>query len=205
MHSQSRARTAEAFQQNRYLLVKAILPQPLLQYLKSYYALLIANNKFAPDTQCPSSLSLGGDAALDAVLEWARPEVERLVGLELAPTYSYTRRYAKGEVLAPHTDRQACEISMTVSIEIPEGAGPSVIYLKPPNGRATKIDMLEGDGCIYAGTEVEHWREPFPTDGYVQLFLHFVRKTHPDVDKLIFDGRERLGAAYPAPKAVEKA
>jgi len=35
--------------------------------------------KICIDSQCPSSLSLGGDAALDAILELIRPEVSRLV------------------------------------------------------------------------------------------------------------------------------
>jgi len=56
------------------------LPQAILEYLKVYYAVVMANNRFCIDSQCPSSLSLGGDAALDAVLEWIRPEVSRLVG-----------------------------------------------------------------------------------------------------------------------------
>jgi len=62
------------------LLVKGILPQAILEYLQVYYAILMANNRFGHDSQCPSLLSLGGDAALDAVLEWIRPEVSRLVG-----------------------------------------------------------------------------------------------------------------------------
>src|SRR6266516_7325872 len=98
------ARTARRFRKRRYLLVKGILPQTILEYLKVYYAILLANNRFCKDSECPSSLSLGGDAALDAVLEWIRPEVGRLVGFDLAPTYSYTRRYARGEVLTRHMD-----------------------------------------------------------------------------------------------------
>jgi hypothetical protein len=189
-------RTARTFRERRYLFVKGILPRPLLDYLKTYYAVLLANNAFAQDEQCPSSLSLGADPGLDAVLEWIRPEVSRLVGLELAPTYSYTRRYANGEVLPRHVDRAACEISMTMSIQIPKGAGPSVVHLKPPHRRETKVEMREGDGCIYAGTEVEHWRERFRVDGYVQLFLHFITKSGPHFPKFMFDGRKCLGADY---------
>jgi hypothetical protein len=187
-------RTARRFRERRYLLVRGILPKTILEYLKVYYAILMANNRFGTDDQCPSSLSLGGDAALDAVLEWIRPEVSRLVGFELAPTYSYTRRYAKGEVLTRHTDRAACEISVTASIQIPKGAGPSVVHLKPPNFDETKVEMLEGDGCVYAGTEVEHWRERFRVGGYIQLFLHFISKHGRNYPKLMFDGRECLGA-----------
>ena len=184
---------AKRFRQKRYLFLKGVLPKPLLEYLKVYYAILLANNRFSHDGQIPTSLSLGGDPALDAVLEWIRPELGRLVGFSLAPTYSYTRRYAKGEVLARHVDRAACEISVTASIQIPKGAGPSVIHLKPPHLKETKVEMLEGDGCVYAGTEVEHWRERFRVDGYIQLFLHFIARRGPYYPKLLFDGRERLG------------
>jgi hypothetical protein len=188
-------RTARRFRKRRYLLIKGILPQTILEYLKVYYAILMGNNRFCTDSQCPSSLSLGGDAALDAVLEWIRPEVSRLIGFDLAPTYSYTRQYAKGEALTRHTDRAACEISVTASIQIPKGAGPSVVHLKPPNLNETKIEMFEGDGCVYAGTEVEHWRERFRVGGYIQLFLHFIAKRGRNYPKLMFDGRECLGAA----------
>jgi hypothetical protein len=188
-------RTAKRFRERRYLLVKGILPQTILEYLKVYYAVLMANNRFSNDSECPSSLSLGGDAALDAVLEWIRPEVSRLVGFDLAPTYSYTRQYARDEVLTRHTDRAACEISVTASIQIPKGAGPSVVHLKPPNFQETKVEMFEGDGCVYAGTEVEHWRERFRVGGYIQLFLHFIAKHGRNYPRLMFDGRECLGAA----------
>lgn len=188
--------TARRFRERRYLFVKGMLPRAILEYLKVYYAVLLTNNTFSKDEQCPSSLSLGADPGLDAVMEWIRPKVSRLVGFELAPTYSYTRRYAKGELLPRHTDRNACEVSVTTSIEIPKGAGPSVVHLKPPNDRETKVEMLEGDGCVYAGTEVEHWRERFRFDGYVQLFLHFISKGGPNYPKLAFDGRKCLGATY---------
>jgi hypothetical protein len=188
-------RAAKRFREKRYLFVKGLLPPPLLEYLKVYYAVLLADNYFSHDSQCPSSLSLGRDPALDAVLEWIRPEVGRLVGFALAPTYSYTRRYAKGELLARHRDRAACEISVTISIQIPKRAGPSIMYLKPPHAEEAKVEMLEGDGCIYAGTEVEHWRNRFRVGGYIQLFLHFIARRGPHYPKLLFDGRERLGTA----------
>jgi len=192
-------RAAKRFRQKRYLFVKGMLPPPLLEYLKVYYAILLADDYFSRDSQCPSSLSLGYDPALDAVLEWIRPELGRLVGLSLAPTYSYTRRYTKGDLLARHVDRAACEISLTTSIQIPKRAGPSVMYLKPPRAKKVKVEMLEGDGCVYAGCEVEHWRDRFRVDGYVQLFLHFISKRGPHYPKQLFDGRARLGAAPPRP------
>ena len=196
------ARAAKRFEQRRYLFLKGLLPPALLQYLKAYYAILLANEQFGRDAQCPSSLSLGGDPALDAVLEWLRPELEKLLGLKLAPTYSYTRVYAKGEELFRHLDRDACEISVTASIRVPKGAGPSIMHLKPSGASEVKIEMLEGDGCVYAGTEVEHWRDKFRVRGYTQLFLHFITRRGRNYPKLVFDGRERLGS--PARKRAKK-
>src|SRR6202008_4312400 len=91
--------TARSFREKWYLPVRGILPATMLDFLNVYYGVLLANNRFSKDTQCPSSLALGGDPALDAVLEWIRPAVARFVGLELTPTYSYTRVYGAGEVL----------------------------------------------------------------------------------------------------------
>src|SRR6202162_5744098 len=108
--------TRVRFRKRRYPLVRRILPQAVLNYLKVYYSILLANNRLRKDSQCPSSLALGGDPALDAILEWIRPKVSRLVGLNLAPTYSYTRQYAKGDALIRHKDRAAGEISVTVAI-----------------------------------------------------------------------------------------
>jgi hypothetical protein len=196
MSGHSRAyydRMARKFRKNRYLFVKRLLPASMLEYLKIYYAVLLDNELFVRDTQCPSSLSLGGDPGLDAVLEWIRPEIGRLVGFELAPTYSYTRRYAKGELLKRHKDRESCEVSVTVSIKVPKQAAPSVVYLRPPNARATKVAMREGDGCIYAGAEIEHWRDRFRVDGYIQLFFHFISKSGRYYPDYLFDGRKFLG------------
>ena len=99
-------------------------------------------------------------------------------------------------MLKRHLDRDACEVSLTAAIQVPKGAGPSVLYLKPPNLQETRVEMFEGDGLIYAGTEVEHWREQFRVDGYIQLFLHFITKQGRNYPKLMFDGRQCLGAGY---------
>jgi hypothetical protein len=191
-----RGGTAERFRRQRYLVVRRLLPRAMVEYLKAYYEVLRVNDSFGADEQCPRSWSLGGDPGLDAVLEWIRPEISRRVGLDLAPTYSYTRRYARGERLDRHRDRAACEISVTVCIDTPKDAGPSTLFVKAPAAAARKIDMWEGDGCVYAGTEVEHWREKFRADGYIQLFLHFIDRRGRFYPKWLFDRRRCLGAPY---------
>jgi hypothetical protein len=164
------------FRERRYLLVKDLLPKSILEYLKVYCQILLANDKFHKDRQCPLSLAVDGDPAFDAVLCWINPDVNRLIGFDLAPAYSYTRIYSEGDVLPRHIDRAAHEISVAVSIAIPKDAGPSILCLQPPNMPEAAVEMFEGDACVYAGTEVEHWGKPIPEDGYIELFLHFIDK-----------------------------
>ena len=200
----SDSRAAERLRQAGYLAVRNLLPRPILDYLKAYYRILQANGTLTRDAQAPLSLSVGGDSALDAVLEFVGPEIGLRVGLDLAPTYSYSRIYMKDDRLSPHLDRDACEISVSVCIETPPSAGPSVLHFKRPGRRVAKVSMREGDGCIYMGREVEHWRDPIPEDGYVQLFLHFIDKGGPRFPDLLYDRRRCLGAPYDFAAGQEK-
>jgi hypothetical protein len=99
--------------------------------------------------------------------------VEGAVGEELIPTYAYARLYSNGDVLEKHTDRPACEVSITIQL------GRSHHYAWPIYMGGQRFDLGEGDGVIYPGCDVEHWRDRCDgPDGYYsgQVFLHFVRK-----------------------------
>jgi len=182
------------FREQKYLRVRSFLPGPVLELLKVYSRILHASGRLSKEN--PYCLARGGDPGFDAVLGWMAPGVSGLVGFEVAPTYSYLRVYGRDAVLPRHIDREACEISVTVSIEIPEGAPPSILHLKPPGAAETAIEMEEGDGCVYAGIEVEHWRETIPADGYIQLFLHFIDKRTETFPRLLYDQRKCLGAPF---------
>ena len=54
------------------------------------------------------------------------------------------------------------------------------IFFGDANGRkgtkGTPIQLLPGQLCVYKGTKVEHWREPFRGVHQAQVFLHWVEK-----------------------------
>ena len=61
------------------------------------------------------------------------------------------------------------------------------------------IPLEPGDGVIYRGCEVEHWREAFdaPTGSWqTQVFLHYVDKNGPYGDFCKFDSRPALGLSH---------
>ena len=119
-----------------------------------------------------------GDTLFDLLLEDLTPKVAQFLECELFPTYSYYRVYTKGATLAKHTDRPACEVSMTLCLD---GAWP--IFMD-----GEEVHQNPGDGCLYKGIEVLHWREPLENDTHTQLFLHWSTD-----ESLKFDGRTGLG------------
>lgn len=113
------------------------------------------------------------DMYLETIQERLWPIVETILGEELLPTYTYSRLYSNGDVLNRHTDRPACEVSLTVQL------GRSHHYAWPIYMGNQRFDMAEGDAVIYSGCDVLHWRnECKGPDGYYsgQAFFHFVRK-----------------------------
>jgi hypothetical protein len=91
----------------------------------------------------------------------------------MLPTYSYARYYRKGETLEKHTDRPACEVSIT--LHLGSDRTPWPIYFTKPNGEVVSVELKAGQAVIYLGIISEHWRDEFKGQEYVQVFLHYVR------------------------------
>ena len=112
--------------------------------------------------------------------------MEFYTGFKLTPTYSYSRIYDRGAILGRHTDRPACEISVTVSIDSCK-TFEWPIYLD-----GEKILLDPGDAVIYKGCDLWHWRDEFLGDWHHQCFLHYVNAEGPHKEWAL-DKRRILG------------
>jgi len=180
----------EVFGRQAYLLLPALLEPALADFLWSY-----VHTKFAcrllshGDDQVPNTLFDYGDPAFDGLLEYLRPRIEESSGLSLSPTYSYFRLYKRGDSLKRHRDRPACEVSVSLNIgQVPSDAWP--LYVEGGAGPYGAL-LSPGDGLLYRGIDVSHWREPFQGNRLVQAFLHYVDRNGPHADQK-FDGRMTL-------------
>ena len=181
---------APVFAESGWLFVPDLIAPALVPFFWSYVfvkftSLLITGG----DLQVPHSPGAYGDPAFDGLLEYLRPKIEALCGLALHPTYSYFRIYKRGDVLAPHTDREACEISVTLNIG-QEPADPWPIYLQR-DGCRQEFVLQPGEALLYRGCDWEHGRDVYPGDRLVQVFLHYVDRNGPHA-ALKFDGRKSL-------------
>ena len=210
-----------SFKTKKYQVIREALSQELANFIFNYMMLqrdavdfMMKNNKVNPlnpfigrrdDTQVPGAYSKYADWVMETLLQYMRPIMKAKTGMDLIPTYSYTRLYEKGNILRRHKDRPSCEISTTLHLggdEWPIFLDPSGADFvidefknihKPGAPKGVRVDLKVGDMLIYSGCELEHWREPFEGNICSQVFLHYNHANGPFAKTNLFDKRPLLG------------
>ena len=211
------------FKDKKYVVVKKMIPKEVANFLHHYLLrkrqtvkFLMDNDWFSPfdktwgswdDAQMPNTYSHYSDMAMETLLERVKFPAERSTGLKLVETYSYVRVYKQGDILHRHKDRPSCEISCTLNLggdewpiyldptgqsSVLHGSETTTVLKSNPN-KGTKIVLRPGDGLIYSGCDLEHWRERFEGNICAQVFLHYNHLNGKFSDKNKFDGRPILG------------
>jgi hypothetical protein len=152
-----------------YKLIKNFFSKEELNVLEKYcYNKLDLNKDYKLDGQSFSP-AWYQDPLMTSFLETKLPLVEKESNLKLFQTYAYWRYYVFGGTLKKHTDRPACEISVTACIKKYDN-WPIVV-------EGTSFELKEGDAILYAGCDQEHWRPGiYKGEGMAQVFLHYVNQ-----------------------------
>ena len=125
-----------------------------------------------------------------------------IVEASLFPTYSMMRLYKQGSHLRRHTDRPACEISMTMHLG---GDEKWELLIERPDGEVREVILNPGDALLYLGCTAMHSRKGrYQGNDYGQLFLHYVRSQGPlaytevdlNTDKPDYDWESQLKKEY---------
>lgn len=131
----------------------------------------------------------------ETLLERLLPTVKSNSGYELSPTYSFWRLYQRGASLARHIDRPSCELSLSINIAVEPMECVWPLWVQDRDGNEVSLPLLPGDGALYRGCELPHWRSTFDGQVQYQMFLHYVRADGPNAS-FKFDGRRSLAVAY---------
>jgi len=153
----------------KYKVIKNFLSQDEADLLSIYCEIKHRTNISSFDTvqNDNGDTYFYGDPLMDSLMLKKKKLMEKHTGRKLLPTYAFWRCYKKYADLKKHTDRDGCEISVTVNIK---GDGTPWPILM--NGDA--LNLEPGDAAIYLGCELDHWREEFKGDYQLQTFLHYV-------------------------------
>jgi len=198
----------EEFDAKGYLIVKNLwdaeellreVPAPNLRGQISYWSNSDEYDHSPLETQVEGSLAVYGHPQYRYIHSGIRLKLEKIIGKKLYNTYYYDRFYFVGQGLTVHSDRDACEISVSVHISTNlEERWP--LWIKTPDiydgseisqlGENHGVCLKPGDGMIYKGCERPHWRDPLPSRNvgnyyteevdllddtfYHQVFFHYV-------------------------------
>jgi hypothetical protein len=190
----------EAYAANGYALLEQLFPPLVLQV---FHGKLQADLNLKGDSKFVSRTALLTKAALEvysrqyapmATFHWGvTPAVADVAGCALIPTYAYFRVYQQGDVCLVHSDREACEHSLSLMIELSDGqpwalcVGRDLVEQRPaPVGpdfggeEFASVPMRAGDAVIYRGVDRRHGRvEPNPNRWSAHLFMHWVDANGP--------------------------
>jgi hypothetical protein len=172
------------FDKSGFVLVKGIIdPSRLICDIpeeKGLYHYYGKEDKFTHipnEDQVPGSTSRYYWPPYKEIHNDLKNKIQDIIGKKLYHTYYYDRFYFDGQDLSPHTDRDACEISISVHIgtNIKEPWG---FWIENGDGKRARIYMEPGDGVIYKGCERMHWREKMPEKKQGFINRIFRRKTN---------------------------
>lgn len=187
--------TMNNFNDAGYVKVKEFVDATTIKTISQYFENKINRGEWGWKKELEegqaSKLEYYADPLIEVMLKQCLPNIEEKTGFELEPTYSFSRIYQEGEELTPHTDRPACEISVTINVACTGDTWP--IWMQYEDNAPVKCMLEPGDAVIYKGCEVGHWRKKLPKGQInVQFMLHYVNKHGPHAEYK-FDKRTAMG------------
>jgi hypothetical protein len=161
---------------NNYIKIPKFISKKRAAELKKNFTKFAKANNLQGDNQVPNSAALHNFKDFLELLCEKVPSLSKIAESTLLPTYTYARIYAEKSDLKIHTDRAACEVSITLHLG---GDKEWPIYIKTPKGETVKLDLEVGDAMLYLGCVAPHWRDEFEGTEYCQAFMHYVQSNGP--------------------------
>jgi hypothetical protein len=204
----------EQYRTNGYVLVRRLFPPKLLATFRGQLQVdlnLMGSRRYVKACELltrPSIEVYSLEYPPMASFLWGlTPRVAQIAGCELMPSYAYFRIYQQGDVCKVHSDREACEHSMSLTVELGDNIPWALSVEKrrlerpladidPDFGSEdfTELPMSAGDAVMYRGVNHRHGRlQPNPNSWSAHLFLHWVEANGPYADHA-FD-RAKIEAA----------
>jgi predicted 2-oxoglutarate/Fe(II)-dependent dioxygenase YbiX len=158
--------------ENNYLLIPNFIDIESAKELSDQLKNDHEKNKYEGDSQAPNSACVYNHEGSLKLLHEKVNDLSVTVETQLLPTYAYSRIYSNAEELKKHTDRPACELTVSVNLDA-DADWP--IYICDHNNEPQEVIMQPGDGVVFLGCYSPHWRDKFEGTFCSQVFLHYVR------------------------------
>jgi hypothetical protein len=161
-----------------YLPLSGLIPPYQLGALRRYYRYHTRAGTFPlGDEQTPGRYVCYDEPMTRFVHQQLARTISDVARRVLVPSYSYLSLYQGGATLDPHTDREACEYTLSLCTDatpdpLTHGAWPlNVMTAAGPQAFTQDI----GDALLFRGRYLTHWRDRLP-EGYTSssILFHFI-------------------------------
>jgi len=161
-----------------YVQLSGLLPPFHIGALRRYYRHHTRTGTFVlGDDQTPGRYVAYDEPTTRYVQQQLTRTVSDLARRVVVPSYNYLALYQGGAVLDPHTDREACEYTISLCIDAtpdPQTHGAWPLHLMTADGEVSLTQGI-GDALLFRGRYLPHWRDQLP-EGYTSssILFHFV-------------------------------
>lgn len=142
----------------------------------------------------PESFSAYSPIPIETLSLHLQPVIEKEVGKQLWPSYSYVRIYKPGAKLIRHIDRRSSEYTLSCCLSRDNVDWNLVIEM--PDGSTVEHTLQVGDVLLYKGRDSFHWRNgEYSGQEQIQAFIQYVSIDGNSPD-LKWDSRDKLGLPF---------
>jgi len=176
--AQTVAESSDFFRQRGYVSLSRLIHPFHVAALRRYYRELVAAGRFQPsDSQCPGRYSLHNEEVARFFHHQLTSAISDVTGEAVQPSYVFIASYREGAELESHTDREQCEFTVSLCLDFvpePRGFTDWPLYVETSHGHVA-IHQALGDGLLFQGRRLPHYRKPLPTDySSTSILFHFV-------------------------------
>ena len=179
-----------------YVEAPEIVSNDIMDIIKSMNIMITTNNylevesgDFIKEARGKYNLQIS-----ELLLLYFQKHFSLIVGKNLVPTYSYTRIYTRGSNLPRHSDRPACQYSITLNIGASsDDPYPFFCKSKIKETPTSKMDNPLYTPILYMGEKVSHWRDNLEKEHSTHIFLHYVDGDDPEYRPHWYDKRSFVG------------
>jgi hypothetical protein len=161
-----------------YTAIRQVLHPRLLDALRDYYRALVEEG-YLPFNDRQSQRFFGHNELMSVWLHgqllWF---IQQLIPDPIKVSYAYFACYVAGASLPRHVDREQCEYTLSLTLDISPDLGRRAawpLYVEAATGRAIAFRLAPGDGLLFKGRILPHFRRALPVGHRsMSLLLHFV-------------------------------
>jgi len=173
-------KAAAFFQKNHFVPLNGLLHPFHIAALRRYIRGLAATKGLSAGKEGYKHCHLKHNETVARFFHYQLTDVvSQVVGEPVQPSFTFICSYHGGAELSRHTDREQCEFTVSLCVDFipePQDVTSWPLYMETRGGRVV-IEQALGDGILFCGREVPHFRNRL-ADGCTStsILFHFVRR-----------------------------